>query len=175
MRNKVYNFFDFDGTLMVTPLPDPGKSVWKEVKGTDYPHLGWWGKPHSLDLEVFDIQANPEVLAALNCGFDNGCNNYILTSRQRSLSTEVKKVLTHNGIDIDKFNGFSFASSRDKGQRILDIIAGFEDLISEINVYEDREKEFIVLENVRLLIEGYGIKYNIHKIDNGERFAGGEI
>lgn len=172
MRTKIYNFWDFDGTLMHTPLPDPGKTVWKDVKGTDYPHLGWWSKPESLNLEVFDIRANEDVKAALLAGFENGSANYILTSRVRHLSNHIKDVLAHNDIDVTKFTGFSFASARNKGQRILDYIAGFEDLISEINVYEDRDKEFVVLEEVRPTIEGYGIKYTVHRIENqDDRFA----
>lgn len=170
MRTKVYEFFDFDGSLIDSPLPEYGKEMWKEVKGTEYPHLGWWGRPESLDLNVFDIKANPVVKQALLEAVEKKHHRYILTSRILRLEKEVKAVLAHNGLD-GVFDGFSFFSPRDKGQRILDMISGHEDLVSEIKVYEDREKEFIALEIARPIIEKHGIKFTVIKVDIDHDFG----
>ena len=39
--------FDFDGTLIDTPLPDYGKAEYKKKTGEDWPFPGWWGQPLS--------------------------------------------------------------------------------------------------------------------------------
>ena len=57
MRTKKLISFDFDDTLVKTPLPEEGKIVWKEKTGTDWPHRGWWSKPESLDMEIFDMSS----------------------------------------------------------------------------------------------------------------------
>lgn len=166
MRTKIYKFWDFDGTLSDSPLPEAGKEQYKIVKGVDYPFLGWWGRPESLDLNIHNIELNPvlkpELIKSLQ---DSNIYNFILTARIMKLQNYIKAVLIKNGINIELFKGFSYVSDRDKGQRILDMIAGHEDIISEIHVYDDREKEFVVLEKVRHIIEGYGIKYNVIKVD----------
>jgi hypothetical protein len=53
--------FDFDDTLVFTPKEEPGKIKWEEFTGIKFPHDGWWSKPESLDLEIFDIPVNPFV------------------------------------------------------------------------------------------------------------------
>jgi len=50
------SIFDFDGTLMKTPDSKEGKKQWEKFYSKEYPHIGWWGKPESLDDAVFDIQ-----------------------------------------------------------------------------------------------------------------------
>lgn len=165
MKAKIikYKFYDFDGTLIDSPMPDEGRIHWKKIKGTEYPHLGWWGREESLDLSVFDIKAFDNIKNDLEKSFDNGDKCWILTSRLKKLSNNVIDVLKYNNIDINKFDGMSFFNGRDKGQRILDIIKNEENEIEEIQVFEDREKEFIVLEDIREYLEKLGIKYIIHK------------
>jgi phosphoserine phosphatase len=35
--------FDFDGTLMNSPMPETGKQEWSEKMGKPFPFRGWWG------------------------------------------------------------------------------------------------------------------------------------
>ena len=56
--------FDFDGTLIDTPLPEFGKQEYKDKTGEEWPHAGWWGQPLSLDSEIFDINIIPSVIRA---------------------------------------------------------------------------------------------------------------
>ncbi len=170
MRNQVYNFFDFDGSLIDSPLPEFGMEKWKEAKGSEYPHKGWWGRPESLDLSVFDIKANPVVKQALIHAAEKDQKCFILTSRISRLKNEVKAVLEYNGL-MDHFHDFSFFSAKDKGLRILDMIYSYEEDIAEINVYEDREKEFVALEASRAAIEAFGIKFNVIKVDIDHDFG----
>lgn len=50
--------FDFDDTMCHTMLPDPGMEIWQKETGTPWPHRGWWSKPETLDLEIFDTPLN---------------------------------------------------------------------------------------------------------------------
>ena len=56
--------FDFDGTTVDTGMPDTHKIIYKEKTGEDWPHKGWWGRPESLDTNIFDFKAIPEVKSA---------------------------------------------------------------------------------------------------------------
>lgn len=55
-------FFDFDDTLFHTPSPETGKHIWKEATGNEWPHIGWWGKKETIDIDIFDIPANEWVM-----------------------------------------------------------------------------------------------------------------
>ena len=166
MKSKFY-FWDFDGTLAKSPLPDTGKEQWTKHHGKQYPHIGWWGKPESLCLNAFDIKPNDEVMNDLKNSLAEGCTNWILTSRMHKLKEHVCNVLDYFHPDLSQnFDGMSFASNLDKGQRILKIIDGQE--VTSVDVYEDRDVEIIVLESIRETLESKGIVYNIHVIDNGE-------
>ena len=58
---KLY-VFDFDATLIDTPLPEEGREIWKEKHGFPFPSksadeveqnkkiTGWWGRKESLDM-----------------------------------------------------------------------------------------------------------------------------
>jgi hypothetical protein len=50
--------FDFDDTLFHTMLPNPGEKIWQEKTGEVWPHRGWWSKPETLDIEIFDTPKN---------------------------------------------------------------------------------------------------------------------
>ena len=54
--------FDFDDTLFYTPKADVGKTTWLEKTGTVWPHIGWWGKSETIDIDIFDIPINQWVL-----------------------------------------------------------------------------------------------------------------
>lgn len=47
---------DFDGSLIDTLTPEIGKPIWKKYTGFDWPHIGWWSKPESLDDDIFDFK-----------------------------------------------------------------------------------------------------------------------
>lgn len=53
--------FDFDDTLFHTPGPELGKDIFLEKTGKVWPHIGWWGKPETLDLDIFEIPLNKWV------------------------------------------------------------------------------------------------------------------
>lgn len=156
--------FDFDATLMDTPMPDEGKIIWKEKTGEEYPHVGWWGRKESLDTTVFDINPFPSVENALKDAYNNP-NTYtvLLTSRLEKLRPEVEKILNQHNIDVDEI--LLKKTNQEKNERVEEILSRF-DSIDTVNLYDDREKEFNVY---RKLKEKFSDKtINIYKADQGK-------
>ena len=95
---------DFDGTTMDTLNPEIGIPIYKEKTGEDWPFKGWWGRPESLDMSIFDFKPLPEVKAAFNKEATNNTTLMVsLTGRRKNLSDKVEAVLHANGYKFDKY------------------------------------------------------------------------
>lgn len=168
MEKITLNFFDFDGSLIDSPVPDPGKTKWAEHHGKTYPHLGWWGKEESLDMNVFDIKPKDVAHEAyLHHSKEPTTHNYILTSRIPRLKDKLKAILDANDIKMKEI--LCAKGSLNKGQRIVEILNGVEsdgEVVGEINVWEDRNKEIVTIEPFRELFTSAGITLNIYKIES---------
>jgi hypothetical protein len=157
--------FDFDGTLINSPDKESGKVTWSQKMGKPHPHQGWWGRPESLDLNVFDIKPFPKVLSLLNKDISTPATyTIVLTSRQEKLRSLVQEVLDVNNIHANKLD--MQRDQRTKGQKILDYSKKFRDL-REINVYDDRDTDITSYEEIRNSLPE-GIKFNIYLANNGE-------
>jgi len=157
-------FIDFDGTLMNTPMPDVGKKMWEDKYGKKYPHKGWWSKTESLDLNVFDIKQFPNILRLLK-KYEKDPNAFIvlLSSRLKKLQPEIEKILDKNNITVDDF---SLEYGREnKADRIKNYLNKFPE-VKEIDIFDDREKEFEVLKGLRNDLKN-NIRLNIYKANNG--------
>lgn len=156
--------FDFDATLINSPEKELGKQMWSQAMGQQYPHQGWWGRPESLDLNVFDIKPFPSVLNQLNKELSTP-DTYviILTSRLDKLRPQVEAVLNANNIHVHKVD--MKRSEKTKGQKILDYINKYPSL-TEINVYDDRDSDIQSYESIRVMIPDT-IEFNIYFASNG--------
>jgi hypothetical protein len=156
--------FDFDGTLIDSPEKETGKIEWSEKMGQPYPYQGWWGRPESLDLNVFDIKPFPSVLHQLKKEIVLP-NTYviILTSRMEKLRPQVEAVLNKNNIHVDKVD--MKRAEGDKGKKVLRYVAQIPDL-KVINVYEDRDTDIASYEAIRNQIP-QGIEFNIYVANKG--------
>lgn len=121
MGQKKISFWDFDSTLIDSPLPDPGKQIWAEKMGKPYPHKGWWGRNESLDLNVFDIQTHPEIISRYEKDLEDPDTTVVLlTNRIPQNADAIKKVLAKHSITFD---AYSFKKDhKGKGERIWDIL-----------------------------------------------------
>jgi len=143
MEIKKLISFDFDDTLVHTTLPDEGKKIWKEKTGEDWPHRGWWSKPESLDMEIFDIPLNKKIYRRYKQAISDPDNYVILaTGRVAPLQDEVDIILNHYGLEFDEMHlnpgidTFEFKSNL------------FEKLINELEpeefiMYDDRQEHLI--------------------------------
>lgn len=157
--------FDFDGTLINSPEKEAGKTEWSEKMGEPFKYQGWWGRPESLDLDVFDIKPFPKVLSILiKDASIPATYTIVLTSRQEKLRPLVQAVLDANHIKVDKLD--MQRGARTKGQKILDYASKLPDL-REINVYDDRDSDIASYEGIRSSLPE-GVKFNIYIANNGE-------
>ena len=155
--------YDFDGTLMNTPLPDVGKEIWKQKTGNEYPHVGWWGRAESLDMDIFDIEPYSPVLNQFNK--DNNRNDtytIILTSRLEKLRPQIEIIFEKYKIVPDQF--ILKEEGKEKNQRVEEILVNLPD-VTEVDIYDDRDKEFKIFNKFKK--DNPDLDVNIHKVENG--------
>lgn len=165
--NKIkLHFFDFDGTFCNSPLPDTGKLLWAEYHGKTYPHIGWWGREESLDMNVFNITLRDEIyneyLKSIN---NSNIHNYILTSRQPKLKSNISKILDNNNVKM--LDIICAYGNLTKGDQIIKLLNNYEinDInICEINFWDDRNKEIMTVEAIRPILESKNIILNTYKV-----------
>jgi hypothetical protein len=149
----------------MSPEKEIGKVQWSEKIGKPYPYQGWWGRPESLDLNVFNIKPFPSVLKQLK-EEQAKPNTYvvILTSRMEKLRPQVQAILDANHISVDKVD--MKRAEPDKGKKTLRYIQQFPEL-KEINVYEDRDTDIQSYEAIKKQIPK-GIRFNIYLAKEGK-------
>jgi len=153
--------FDFDDTLFHTPLPEEGKEIWKEKTGTEWPHRGWWGKPESIDDEIFDIPKNEWTYKKyLDAISDPKAYVILATGRLAKvpgMKENIEKILRDNNIEFDEvhlnWGGDTFIFKCHLLEQTIKRLG-----VSELIFYDDRE------EHLPKFVEwskGVDIKYTI--------------
>lgn len=163
---KKISFYDFDSTLVDSPQPEWGKTKWEEKKGVEYPHIGWWGKPESLDLDVFSVKPINSVVELIKKDIkDPHTYVVILTSRIHKLEDTVRAFLEKIHIYPDRYD--LKKNNKSKGERVLDYFEEFPDVV-EIDVYDDNYEREIssYLSIIDKLPEK--INFSIYYIENEE-------
>jgi hypothetical protein len=136
---KKLSVFDFDGTLVNTPLPEEGKKEYKEKTGQDWPHAGWWGQPMSLDSEIFDMSIIPSVIRAyLKEINDPNTMVVMVTGRINKLSGLVKKILDDNGLKFHEYHFNNGGSTESAKKKTFDKILSQNPSITEMELWDDR-------------------------------------
>lgn len=159
------SFYDFDGTLIDSPMPDSGKQEWKEKTGKEYEHVGWWGRPESLSLDVFEINPIPSVLNQFRSDTTKSDTKTImLTSRLKKLQPEIEKILQSHNIVFDELSLKQGGGEKD--DRIREYLTRYPD-VDTINVYDDRDKEMVVFAKMK---EELGDLYqiNVYRVTDGK-------
>jgi hypothetical protein len=149
---KLY-VFDFDDTLIRTPLPEKGRVIWQQFHGFPFPSkseeeveqnrkiTGWWGRKESLDMETFDMPMVPEVKSA----YDNIKNNpdvmkIMLTGRRGKLSNEVRDILDHYGLDFDMYLYNNKSDTLSAKIDYLNDILSSNPSIVDVVLHDDRDE-----------------------------------
>jgi len=151
--NKI-SVFDFDGTLVDTALPEYGKKIWKDKTGTDWPHIGWWGRIESLDMDVFDNPTLPSVISAYNKERSNPNTTVVmLTGRREKLSSGVEAILAQKGLTFDQYlynyGGETSQNKKEQMGNMLDelpnvrYIEMWDDRTEHIKTFEDWGNELV--------------------------------
>ena len=105
--------FDFDSTIVNTPLPDEGRITYKAKTGQEWPHKGWWGQADSLDIDIFDMPVVDHVVADYQRERANpNTLTVLLTGRMSKLGDLVKRVLDSKNLHFDEYH-FNTGGSTD--------------------------------------------------------------
>lgn len=163
--------FDFDSTLVNTPLESAEtKKMWSDYHDVEkWPYLAWWTRKESLDLDVFDIPVNPEIIRAYKKEKSNPDTMVImLTGRVSTLEPQVRKILDKYGLTFDKYlfkeGGLTEHS---KMQHMADILDEFP-TIDSIEMWDDREAHFDKFERWGRYIEHIDkVKFKLNKVVDG--------
>ncbi len=157
---ETLNFFDFDGTLMNSPEPEEGKELYAKIMGTVYPYIGWWSKKESL--EPFDIKPIQSTVTELeNRKNEPNSLTILLTNRIKELEPTVKAILEKNNLYFDDYNFKS--QNNEKSDRIKEYIEKYP-TVKNINVYDDRDKEIAMFQELKKELESQGIYVNIFHV-----------
>lgn len=156
--------YDFDGTLINSPLETYGKNEWQKQTGNPFPHIGWWGKKESLDTDIFNITPIIKVLNNYITDY-NDPNTYtlILTNRIRKIEDAVINVLNNNNIPFNELN--TKTGNWNKGQRLVNLLKRFPD-VKTIDFYDDDMRHINdVLGEINST--GLSIQLNLFFVQNG--------
>lgn len=131
--------FDFDGTLVDTPLPEQGREIYKKETGNDWPYKGWWGRPESLDMEIFPMPVNRDVVSDyIKEKQDKHTLTVLLTGRIPPLSQQVKKILDTNSLKFDEYYFNTGGSTLNFKLHILDELLKKYPDVKSVKMWDDR-------------------------------------
>lgn len=159
-------FFDFDGCLFDSPMPETGKIEWGNFYNTTYPYVGWWGRLESMDLVAFNILPREEVYNIYNTGVNADTIDFVLTSRLLRFHETIKELLHVNDINIVDENILT-KNKYEKGERILQVVKKYIDSgsnITDVFFYDDRDREIDSANLFKDEIEMLGVKFHIIQI-----------
>ena len=132
--------FDFDGTLLDTPLPtDENKEIYKEKTGEDWPSKGWWSRPETLNQDIFDIPVIKDVISDYKK--EKATPNtmvIMLTGRIQKLSSYVEAVLASKGLKFDGYFYNTGGSTLDNKIHTMETLLKKYPTIKEIHCWDDR-------------------------------------
>jgi len=166
----ILNIFDFDNTLMRTPVRKIGIKMWEDHYKTKYPSKNWWGRPESLDPMVFNdyIKPNNSILSEFKKDINKkNVWTIMLTHRLPELSNIVEYYLNLFNI---KFDDYLYRRSffLSKADDINDYIPKFPNL-KEINIWEDRKEEIDIIKKWAYKVEPWlNIDFNINHYTENE-------
>jgi hypothetical protein len=139
--------FDFDQTIVNTPIPENGKVEYRIKTGKEWPHVGWWGRPETLDMDIFDITTNPIVKKDYKQEKSNESTLVVLlTGRMGKLGDLVKKITDSLGLFFDEYH-FNYGGTTEvfKTKTLSKLLEKYVD-IDEVELWDDRESHVVIFE-----------------------------
>jgi hypothetical protein len=163
--------FDFDSTLVETPtMSDENKQKWADYYEVDkWPYIAWWTRKESLDLNVFDIPTNPEIIKAYKKSKNEPDTlTIMLTGRVITLEPQVKDILSKYGLTFD---GYFFKegglTEHSKMQHMANMLDKYP-TIDSIEMWDDRIEHIPKFERWGRYIEHTdNVKFKLNKVVNG--------
>lgn len=158
--------FDFDGTLCHTPEQHSGEKIFREKTGIEWPYNGWWGKPESINPDIFHIPVNTWVYQRYLEAVSDPTTHVILATgrleKPNGMRDNIERILNSHNLSFDiceSMNVIEIGSPRRKvfrngvylntgGDTFIFKTRLFEELMDEIGVdelimYDDRHEHLI--------------------------------
>lgn len=159
--------FDFDGTLVNTPIPDDdNKAIWKEKTGKEWKG-GWFGNPDSLNMDVFEMTTIPSVISDYKKSHSNpDAVTIMLTGRIPSVGKYVKAILDDKGLKFDDYLYNEGGSTDDEKIRHMEMILKYNPNIREVEMWDDRTPHIPTFQKWgdEMVEGGYLDKFHINHI-----------
>lgn len=159
--------FDFDGTLVDTPvMDDANKAIWKEKTGKDW-EGGWFGNPDSLNSSVFEMNTLPGVISDYKReASDSSSLVIMLTGRIQQVGKHVKKILDDKGLKFDDYLFNNGGATEDAKIRHMEDILKYNPNIREIEMWDDRDPHIPIFKawGEEMIEKGYLDKFHVNHI-----------
>ena len=149
MKTKITKLaiFDFDGTLIDTPLPIDGKLTYLEKKGESWPHRGWWGQGLSLDMDIFEMPVIEDVIASYEKEkLNSNTGLIVLTGRLEGLRTEVKAILDAKGLEFDEIHLNTGGRTENVKMRTISKLLKKFPEVTQVELWDDRLEHIPIFE-----------------------------
>lgn len=161
------SIFDFDGTLIDTPLPEFGKKHYEDKTGIKWPHKGWWGRELTLDMSIFDMPVVPQVIEAYHKEkADASTLMVMLTGRMEIMREHVIKVLDSHNLKFDEYHFNKFGRTEVAKPRTMNkLLEKYPDVV-EMELWDDRLEHIPIFQDLgdKLIAEGRLTKFNINVV-----------
>ena len=156
--------FDFDGTLVNTPIPEDGMRQYYEETGEKWPFQGWWGRAESL-APPLTMDAGPALEEYRASSTRSDVARIMMTGRRSKLKASVETVMREFNISHCHehiFNGTGHDTLTYKLNELRRLVAVYkpkrvriwEDRISHAAAFEEfGRREFRHIEWVTTLVE----------------------
>ena len=141
------SIFDFDSTLISTPLPDMGRITYNKKTGNVWPHNGWWGRHESLDMDIFDMETVEDVEKDYNREKAKPDTIMVmLTGRLVKLGDYVKKILDSKGFEFDEYCYNTGGATEISKIKTMESLLDKYPNVVEIQCWEDRLEHVPIFE-----------------------------
>mgnify|MGYP000023310617 FL=1 len=144
-KTEELHVWDFDGTLVNTPVPDTGRAQYEFETGLPWPHKGWWGRAESLEhpLTWSAGPAMDEFRALADTNAHPRVRRVMMTGRRSKLAPQVMAILTEFGVHVDEavFNSSgqdTFAYKCRELSRMIRMIRNAGSSLRVVRIWEDR-------------------------------------
>jgi acid phosphatase class B len=136
---KKISIFDFDNTLLFSPLPEFGRMKIKEEKNKNITDFEFWEDKDSLNDEIFDIKLNKNIFDDYIIEKNNKDTLLVLlTSRKDTLKKDIIYLLNKFNIKLDVY--LFKKQGKQKSDRINELLNLYNN-IEEIEIWDDRDIE----------------------------------
>lgn len=144
MEKRKLSVFDFDGTLVETPIGSPANKLkWAEYYGKPWPYLGWWGRDESMDTGVWKMPVVREVFDDYQKEVENPENLMVLlTGRIKKQENIVRSIVNDRGYHFDYYLFNTGGRTLNNKISHLNSLLSKYPNIREVELWDDRLEHF---------------------------------